>query len=59
MNLICALTLTLVGVAAILYMFLFAHGFRGMFVIAAGMAIALGGYWLWEDFIKPDSKAER
>jgi CHASE2 domain-containing sensor protein len=48
---VIALTLTVVGWGFVAYFLLFADGWRGVVVLAAGFVGSLGMFWLYEDFI--------
>lgn len=57
-NLVCALTLTLGGGAIVIFLLLFAHGWRGWMVMAGGSMLAGGACWLWADFINATPNEE-
>lgn len=48
---VIAITLTVVGWGFVIYFLLFAAGWRGVVVLAAGFVGSLGMFWLYEDFI--------
>ena len=50
-NLIVALCLTVGGATAMAYLLLFAAGWRGWMVMAAGLLFTVGILWLYEDYI--------
>jgi hypothetical protein len=57
-NFLFALALTVAGFGGLIYLVLFADGWRGFMPIGAGFIGFLGAYWLWADFIKPDERPE-
>ena len=48
---IIALCMTLFGAFGLIYLFVFAHGWRGWMVMAAGLVFAVGAVWLYSDYI--------
>lgn len=57
-NLAFALALTGGGAYMIFNVAMYAQFFWGRMVIAPAVAMVLGLYWLWEDFIKPAIRKE-
>lgn len=41
------------GVWLVIYQFLWSAIIRGKVLAVAGLLIAVGGYWLWMDFVGP------
>jgi hypothetical protein len=50
-SLILALCLTVTGAGGIVYLLLFAHGWRGWMVMGSGLVFTAGAVWLYSDFI--------
>jgi len=46
---VIALCLTFFGSSALIYLLLFADGWRGWMVTGAGLALAVGAGWLYSD----------
>jgi hypothetical protein len=57
-SLLLALCLTIAGAAALIYLLVFAAGWKGWIVMAAGGLFAAGVMWLYSDFIDA-SQSER
>lgn len=52
-----ALSLTIVGLVALIYLLFFALRWKGWMLMAAGFVTALGSMWLWEDLPKARAKS--
>lgn len=50
-SLICALSLIVIGAAALVFLLGFAEHWRGWMFMAAGLVLTAGGAWLYSDFI--------
>jgi hypothetical protein len=48
---VIAILLTLTGFTSLAYLQLFAAGWKGWMVLAAGTVFAVGAMWLYSDFI--------
>ena len=49
---VIALCLTFFGAFALIYLLLFANGWRGWMVTGAGLVLAVGTVWLYSDYIE-------
>jgi len=49
---VIALCLTFFGAFALIYLLLFADGWRGWMVTGAGLILAVGTVWLYSDYIE-------
>jgi hypothetical protein len=50
-SLVCALALTALGGAGLVFLLFFAHDWRGWMWMAATLVLVAGVIWLWSDFI--------
>jgi hypothetical protein len=50
-SLICALTLTVVGLIGVIWFLFFAHVFAFRLASGAGLILAVGVMWLYSDFV--------
>jgi hypothetical protein len=57
-NLVCALGFTGAGLYLLSLPILDGHVSRGL-LVWGGVAVALGAYWLWADFINADPRPEK
>jgi hypothetical protein len=48
---VIALCMTLGGAISGIYLLMFAHGWKGWMVMAAGLVFTLGVVWLYSDYI--------
>ena len=57
-NLIAALALTAGSGSALVFLLFYADGFYLWMPTSAGIALFVGVYWLWADFINADPRPE-
>lgn len=51
-SIVVALVLTIGGAMTMIYLLLFAHGWKGVILVAAGFVTTMGAVWLYSDFIE-------
>jgi pimeloyl-ACP methyl ester carboxylesterase len=56
---VLASSLAIGGIAALLWLLLFADRVRGLFLIGAAVMMVVGAFWLWEDFRPSGRKTQR
>jgi hypothetical protein len=52
------LALSVAGIGGLIYLVLFAAGWKGWMIISSGTFGFIGLYWLWADFINADPRSE-
>jgi hypothetical protein len=57
-NLLLALTLTILSAFAFVWLLFYASYFRFWMPVSAGVGVFVGLYWLWADFINADPRPE-
>jgi len=58
-SLVCALALTAGSAYALIYLLLYAAGFKIWMAAGAAVAVFFGLYWIWADFINADPRPEK
>jgi hypothetical protein len=58
-SLVFALGLLVAGFGFLVYLLVFAPGWRGWMIVGSGFSGAIGALWLYEDFINATPNDER